>query len=552
MAINQALRDRAIAKDSEIRDALNREVVPVVRATRAAVNAMLATPSIVASSELTLTLDWTQNYKFSLELSESITAIAFKDSPDRTEFFLLIEQTAAYTVTGWPSNVTWLGGATGPTITTTPGAFNLLTFFFDGTTYYGSSALVTGDGGIPAAHASTHLPGGSDALATAAAGSIQPDDSAAEGTAASFARSDHQHAITAATAGAITPGDSAAEGAATSFARSDHKHSIAAFGSTGSTFCVGNDSRLSDARTPTAHHTSHESGGGDAIKLDDLSAPDNNTDLNASTSAHGLAPKGTAGSTLFWRQDWTLASPVSAATIPSERWALPTTAHASDEEFNTSSLSNFTLYDSSGNAVASEPTDTTIDPYSNDTTHHHADANVYKPSWLTFKCRNNNARFYYVKSFSPATNVCCYSRCNMKARPSPANQEDDIALMYMAQTSSHPDPNNRVELIMQQTTSGRRFIFRITSAGVDNTVFTGSSFGTEWELYSYLTLHKLGTTIHAWLSGDSGGRAYLGSGTFSGTILYCGYMFQTNSSTPGNGINQSDFLRFVDSATFLP
>lgn len=39
------------------------------------------------------------------------------------------------------------------------------------------------------------------------------------------------------------------------------------------------------------HKTSHQSGGSDAIKLDDLSAPDDNTDLNASTSAHGLLKK---------------------------------------------------------------------------------------------------------------------------------------------------------------------------------------------------------------------------------------------------------------------
>ena len=42
---------------------------------------------------------------------------------------------------------------------------------------------------------------------------------------------------------------------------------------------------------PQAHNTSHQSGGGDAIKIDDLAAADDNTDLNASTSAHGLCPK---------------------------------------------------------------------------------------------------------------------------------------------------------------------------------------------------------------------------------------------------------------------
>ena len=47
---------------------------------------------------------------------------------------------------------------------------------------------------------------------------------------------------------------------------------------------------------PTTHAASHASGGSDAIKLDDLATPDDNTDLNASTTAHGLAPKATAPS----------------------------------------------------------------------------------------------------------------------------------------------------------------------------------------------------------------------------------------------------------------
>ena len=48
---------------------------------------------------------------------------------------------------------------------------------------------------------------------------------------------------------------------------------------------------LADAQTAAAHHTTHELAGSDAIKLDDLSTPDNNTDLDASITAHGLLPK---------------------------------------------------------------------------------------------------------------------------------------------------------------------------------------------------------------------------------------------------------------------
>ncbi len=104
---------------------------------------------------------------------------------------------------------------------------------------------------------------------------------------------------------------------------------------------TGLSGHLADAQDPVAHKTSHQDAGADEIsvaalsglladdqhvldaevvtaaktvKLDDFTAPDNNTDLNASTSTHGLAPKGTTGTTEFWRQDWTLAEPSGGIT----------------------------------------------------------------------------------------------------------------------------------------------------------------------------------------------------------------------------------------------
>lgn len=44
------------------------------------------------------------------------------------------------------------------------------------------------------------------------------------------------------------------------------------FGSGATVACVGNDARLSDARTPTAHKTSHATGGGDALTAADIGA----------------------------------------------------------------------------------------------------------------------------------------------------------------------------------------------------------------------------------------------------------------------------------------
>lgn len=70
------------------------------------------------------------------------------------------------------------------------------------------------------------------------------------------------------------------------------------------------------ARPPTSHASSHQAGGGDAIKLDDLAAPDDNTDLNATTSAHGLLPKLGGGTTNFLRADGTWAAPAGGGSPP--------------------------------------------------------------------------------------------------------------------------------------------------------------------------------------------------------------------------------------------
>jgi hypothetical protein len=65
-----------------------------------------------------------------------------------------------------------------------------------------------------------------EGVSAAAAGTIQPDDSADAGAASTWARSDHRHAIACAVAGTISPDDAAAEGVSTSFSRADHTHAI--------------------------------------------------------------------------------------------------------------------------------------------------------------------------------------------------------------------------------------------------------------------------------------------------------------------------------------
>lgn len=77
---------------------------------------------------------------------------------------------------------------------------------------------------------------------------------------------------------------------------------------------------------PAPHASTHQAGGSDAIRLDDLAAAEDNTDLNATTSMHGLLPKlsGSAGDVL--KGDGTWGTGGSGA--PTDATYIVQTAHA--------------------------------------------------------------------------------------------------------------------------------------------------------------------------------------------------------------------------------
>ncbi len=124
-------------------------------------------------------------------------------------------------------------------------------------------------------------------------------------------------------------------------------------GTTAGTVAAGDDSRLSNARTPTAHASTHQSGGSDAIKLDDLATPDDNTDLDATTGRHGLLPKLGGGTTNFLRADGSWAAPASGGNVSSA--GTPTSGQIA--EWTSSSTIQGKATTGSGNVVlATSPT----------------------------------------------------------------------------------------------------------------------------------------------------------------------------------------------------
>jgi len=217
-------------------------------------------------------------------------------------------------------------------------------------------------GGTPDPHASTHENGGSDEISVAGLSGTLADPQ----TPSSHA-STHQSGG----ADAIKLDDLAAPDDNTDLNATTGQHGLLPkLGGGTSNFLRADGSWASpDGGTPAYHASSHQSGGGDSIKLDDLATPDDNTDLNATTSQHGLLPKLGGGTTNFLRADGTWAAPGASSSFPtkyydadmldlplSSDWAVTDNAAlAADSNNSALSVLNFDDTDEEGCGLLVQP-----------------------------------------------------------------------------------------------------------------------------------------------------------------------------------------------------
>lgn len=86
------------------------------------------------------TIDWTAGNKQKLTLTGNCTlTFTAPAGPTNLVLRLIQDGTGSRTVT-WPAAVHWSGGTT-PTLTTTASKVDLITLYYDGTTYFGCSSL---------------------------------------------------------------------------------------------------------------------------------------------------------------------------------------------------------------------------------------------------------------------------------------------------------------------------------------------------------------------------------------------------------------------------
>ena len=97
------------------------------------------------------------------------------------------------------------------------------------------------------------------------------------------------------------------------------------YGTTAGTACQGNDSRLSDARTPTAHKSSHATGGSDALTAADIGAAET-SHTHSVSQVTGAASLPTTGLTITKTGDWNVNAPVlSLVYVPPQAYGIGST-----------------------------------------------------------------------------------------------------------------------------------------------------------------------------------------------------------------------------------
>ena len=95
-----------------------------------------------ATSSATQTINWTSGAKQKLTLNNTITTMNFTAPAGVANLLLRLVQGSSggpYTIT-WPGTVLWAGAAA-PTLSTAANAVDIVTFYWNGTNYYGVASL---------------------------------------------------------------------------------------------------------------------------------------------------------------------------------------------------------------------------------------------------------------------------------------------------------------------------------------------------------------------------------------------------------------------------
>ena len=236
----------------------------------------------------------------------------------------------------------------------------------------------------------------------------------------------------------------------------------------------------------------------------------------------------------------------AALALAGELWEIPETPHDLDDEFESS------VIDPAWDGTGSLDFATLIDPYANvggnrvnlDSTH---------PSWMM-----TQGSVVISKEFPGGlpTNVLIWARMRWGRDLTEANGESEVSLWFGASAGGEYDNNGQVGVYMSEWLAGEYAEGYYRNGGSfprwgPNTV----AMNNEGTALEYVIVHKIGTQVHGWVMGNGGNKFYLGAISTAfvpGTLDRFGFSMTGSLTSPGKINNGIDFIRVVETATFLP
>ena len=232
-------------------------------------------------------------------------------------------------------------------------------------------------------------------------------------------------------------------------------------------------------------------------------------------------------------------------------WGRPATSHADDIEFDVDDAipSPWTTWNTIDDATA-------IDPYASVASSARLEINTRRPSHLSLQAAGDSVNYGIHRAYTFPTNLLVWARIVVQSHQSTTIADNDFTYGLIVGKTNAGNPTFtdavRVE-VNESDTNTQQASFIVHRGNVVVTNLTLASATSAVHNVSYAAIHKIGTTVHGWVAGSAGDWVWLGSSVFTGTLDRVTIRAQNASTTsPGSKIAHFDFVRFVESATYLP
>jgi hypothetical protein len=275
------------------------------------------------------------------------------------------------------------------------------------------------------------------------------------------------------------------------------------------------------------------------IKLDDLGAPDDNTDLNATTSVHGLLLKLGGGSTNFLRADGTWAAPSGGGGgAPTAAEYITAAAHAdlSAEIVIPGLAAHGSIAGLGGGGITEEYDTTTTGLTWSPTTPSTVDSDTTVPSHLYLTWTGSgNVETLGLRSWSPAGAAAFDARMHVAMQKAISNN----ASVGLIVTDSGDSNRSLMQLTMGTTSLGAE-AFTYGSGAYTQRGSTWTSLGQGKDYYLRITRDGSNNVSFYW-SGSGRIWTLVATQAHTYTVANIGIRLAENGTTTILAI--SDFLR---------